>query len=344
VLSWAHYESDGFIVQRRIFVGRGKAMSDKLELVRWDRIDKEIAVTDDMLKLKQMSNQMKAIQQIAKLGEESHHRTELGNKAFFYRYKIDKKRGEWISKNIEKGRPKKNVDGDDIFLDDINTSRDESVYCQKIMQIDEKVALKFIEHCNATLKDATKVGLKQFLPPLGVPIMDASPLLKGKYAVLVIDPPWDIKKIPLEVRPNQDQIDYPVMTLEEITEWSLAVEKAAKDCHVFLWTIQKYLHAALHVITAWGFTHVNTFVWHKSGGFQPRGLQQYNCEFVLYARKGSPKFVDTKAFPLCFSAPRGKHSEKPDKFYDMVARCTGKKRLNMFARRKRVGFDSWRMK
>jgi N6-adenosine-specific RNA methylase IME4 len=162
--------------------------------------------------------------------------------------------------------------------------------------------------------------------------------LAGTYDVAVIDPPWPMEQISRDVRPNQVGIDYPVMQEEEIAALELPLADAA---HIFLWTTQKFLPMALRILDAWGLKYVCTFVWHKPGGFQPFGLPQYNCEFALYARKGTPKFVDTKAFPLCFNAPRGSHSEKPQEFYDVVARVTDGKRIDIFNRRAIPGFDTW---
>lgn len=171
-------------------------------------------------------------------------------------------------------------------------------------------------------------------------LVNAPPPPSGKYRAIVIDPPWDMKRIDCDVRIDQhgSGFDYPTMSHDEIGLLPVG-EMADDDCHLFCWTTQKHLPPTLKIIEQWGFKYVLVMVWHKPGGFQPFGLPQYNCEFVVYARRGAPEFIDTKAFPCCFAAPRREHSRKPDEFYDVIRRVTTGPRIDVFSREARDGFD-----
>lgn len=160
----------------------------------------------------------------------------------------------------------------------------------------------------------------------------------GTFDVIVIDPPWPMEKIERECRPNQVEFDYPTMDEDELAAMQLP---ASENCHLWIWTTHRFLPMALRLLDPWQFRYVCTFVWHKPGGFQPIGLPQYNCEFAIYARRGSPVFADTKDFDVCFTGARGRHSEKPGEFYDVVRRVTAGRRIDMFSRRNIEGFDAW---
>ncbi len=164
----------------------------------------------------------------------------------------------------------------------------------------------------------------------------------GKFETIVIDPPWPMQKIERDVRPDQVGFDYPTMDETELLEFGDDIDKmAGDDCHMFMWTTQKFLPLSLELLEAWEFRYVLTMVWHKPGGFQPIGLPQYNCEFVVYGRRGSPKFIDTKAFNCCFDGARREHSRKPDEFYSVIERVTAGPRIDIFSRERREGFSQF---
>jgi N6-adenosine-specific RNA methylase IME4 len=163
--------------------------------------------------------------------------------------------------------------------------------------------------------------------------------LAGLFDVIVIDPPWPMH-YNIEEMTN---FDYPTMSLAQIqSDVGTRLQRhAARDCHVFVWTTERFLPAAFGLLEAWKLEYQFTMVWIKNGGFQPRQYPQFNTEFVVYGRLGQPRFLTTKGFQTGFSAPRGGHSRKPEAFYAMIRRVTGGRRLDMFNRRPIAGFEGW---
>jgi N6-adenosine-specific RNA methylase IME4 len=63
-------------------------------------------------------------------------------------------------------------------------------------------------------------------------------------------------------------------------------------------------------------------------------------EFVVFARRGSLAAL-TRCDRQWFEWSRGAHSEKPEAFLDIVEQVSPGPYLELFARRQRLGWDTW---
>ncbi len=171
--------------------------------------------------------------------------------------------------------------------------------------------------------------------------IDTPPLPDGRYRCIVIDPPWPVKKIEREVRPNQSEnLDYPTMSLERISALPIGDLAALDGCHLYLWTTQKYLPDALDIIESWGFSYQCLMTWRKNVGITPFSWM-YDTEHVVFARLGNLP-LERLGLRLSFDAPVTKHSEKPNVFFDeRVILVSPEPRIEMFARKERTGFTVW---
>jgi N6-adenosine-specific RNA methylase IME4 len=182
-----------------------------------------------------------------------------------------------------------------------------------------------------------------------------------KYRTIVADPPWPIGDFPAwfdedrrsrkerelgtNVTPYQtmslDAIKaIPVRDLSEADRWH--VEGARGGCNLFLWATTEHLEAAYDVVRTWAFVPKALLVWckpHRPGGLG--GTFKANVEFVIVARRGSPPRATGSAPTRWFTWPLGRHSEKPAAFYDLVEDVSVGPRLELFARRQRLGWDTW---
>ena len=180
------------------------------------------------------------------------------------------------------------------------------------------------------------------------------------HATIVADPPWKVAagrtigryvraadgSQPFGVRDNAARkLAYPSMSVEQIMELRPA---AANDAHLYLWTINAYLHTAYEVAAAWGFKPSTMLVWAKrpmGGGLG--GCYGLATEYCLFARRGTLKatgrvgrnWFDWKR-PYKNGFPH--HSAKPPEFYSMVETISPGPYLELFARAPRAGWDVWR--
>jgi N6-adenosine-specific RNA methylase IME4 len=132
-----------------------------------------------------------------------------------------------------------------------------------------------------------------------------------RFRTLVIDPPWtyDLSLV------GRAAPDYATMSHEELL--ALPVTGWAEDnCHLYLWTTNSFMTRAGELMAAWGFVHKTVLTWVK-----PRwGLGGYfrnSTEHVLFGVRGELR-TRSDSIATHFEAPVGEHSEKPERFYEIV--------------------------
>lgn len=167
-----------------------------------------------------------------------------------------------------------------------------------------------------------------------------------KYRTIVADPPWPYGKFGSyswrEGRASGKARDlpYPVMALEAITALPVA-DLAEPDAHLYVWTTQRFLRDTYEIVEAWGFVPGCLLVWCKSPhGFNPGGAFGSTVEFVLTAKRGNLGHIG-KVERQWWNWSRGAHSQKPEAFLDAVETVSPGPYLELFARRNRLGWDTW---
>ena len=162
----------------------------------------------------------------------------------------------------------------------------------------------------------------------------------GRYATVVIDPPWPLKPTGLKGSGTSIPLTYDTMTISEISDIPVSVVLDT-DAIVFCWTVNKFLPCTFEIIKTWGLRYSFTMTWIKNGGIQTPLSPKFNSEWIIVGKKGTPTFTDIKSFFTANSWNRGGHSTKPEGFYDLLRRVTPAPRLDIFGRRLIGGFDSW---
>ncbi|MFW6087679.1 MAG: MT-A70 family methyltransferase, partial [Myxococcota bacterium] len=160
-----------------------------------------------------------------------------------------------------------------------------------------------------------------------------------RFRTIVADPPWPFEdKLPGPGRGAAKH--YACMSIEELC--SLELPPLEDDCTLLLWRVASMQPEAVVVASSWGFTVKSELVWCKvNAAGEPRigmGRTVRNAhEVALICTRGRPLFRD-RSVPSWFTAPRGRHSEKPEAFYRLVERLADGPYVELFGRRLRRGW------
>lgn len=161
------------------------------------------------------------------------------------------------------------------------------------------------------------------------------------FAVLEADPPWSFAdSLPGSKRGAAKH--YSMLGLRDIQRFPLP--PLADDALLLLWRVAAMQEEALAVVRAWGFVPKAEIVWRKltKNGRPHFGMGRTvraSHEVCIVATRGRWK-PRSRSVRSVFDAPVGRHSEKPEAFYDLVEQLADGPYVRLFARAERPGWVS----
>lgn len=184
----------------------------------------------------------------------------------------------------------------------------------------------------------------------------------SKYKTILADPPWPYRHPKAVVgnggrgsqagnaaniiQANVHQ-HYSTMSMSDLK--SLPIENLSDDnAHLYLWTTNAFMVEAHELARCWGFQPKTILTWTKTKldkPYEPSMKTGYwyrsSTEHVVFAVRGKLRLKTTKGVPTAFLHKRLPHSVKPDVFYESIEANSPGPYLELFARRKREGWDCW---
>lgn len=201
---------------------------------------------------------------------------------------------------------------------------------------------------NRDAKKRTKHNILEELYP---------PLPNERYDIIYVDPPWDYNgkmqfdktsttkenlNLSRKIFISSASFKYPTLKLEELIK--LPMNKIMKeDCLLFMWTTSPQLENAIELGRAWEFEYKTiAFIWNKMN-HNPGQYTLSNCELCLVFKHGKiPRPRGARNIQQLISVPRQAHSVKPDEVLEgITAMFPSQRKIELFARRKVTGWDSW---
>jgi len=168
------------------------------------------------------------------------------------------------------------------------------------------------------------------------------------YQIIYCDPPWDYKGQTQHTgrggaKSGGAISHYPTMTVSEMKKLNVKDIADPEGCLLFMWTSSPHLDQAIDLMKAWGFDYATIgFIWDKQR-LNPGYYTLSQCEICIIGKLNRiPKPRGARNIQQLVSIKRTRHSQKPGEVRERIVKMFPKQnKLEMFARRKAKGWDSW---
>jgi N6-adenosine-specific RNA methylase IME4 len=170
-------------------------------------------------------------------------------------------------------------------------------------------------------------------------------LVPLRYRVILADPAWLFRLRSAAGEAKAPQAHYDCMPLEAIQALPVG-HLAAPDSACVTWATAPMLPQAIETLQKWGFVFKTAGAWGKlssTGEGLAFGTGYYYrsaAEFWLLGTIGQP-VIRSRSIRNLILAPVQEHSRKPDQMHDDLERLFDGPYCELFARRRRPGWDCW---
>lgn len=167
-----------------------------------------------------------------------------------------------------------------------------------------------------------------------------------EYKAVVADPPWQPTMAVINGGAPKASPEHHYKT-RPYADIVADRPRLAKQAHVYIWCLSQHVDWGFNLCRDWNAEPIILLTWQKPG--LGAGRFRCNSEHVLVGRVGSRhgnpfggggRYSQATSGTV-FNWPRGRHSEKPQEFFDLVEKLSPAPRLEMYARGPRIGWSVW---
>jgi N6-adenosine-specific RNA methylase IME4 len=323
------------------------------DLVKYEAARRALTEAHSIDEVAAIRDRAIAMQTYARMAKDS----ELIDKATDIRLRAERRAGEMLTEMRETGQRDRGY-GDRKSgsqdatpkLSDLGVTKTDSSRWQKIAAMSEsrfeqkvadakREAIRWVETTAAERAEEKKQRRVEREIELAANIIA---LPEKRYGVIYADPEWRFEPWSRETGMDRAADNhYPTSELQTIKNRSVN-ELAANNCVLFMWATAPMLVDAIEVMESWGFDYTTQIIWGKDRigtGYWFRNKH----EILLVGIKGEiPAPAPGTQVNSIIEASVGRHSEKPEVFYEVIeSYFPNVPKIELNARQRRIGWDAW---